>query len=343
MAVIRWVVGALARTLLVVWVTATVVFFALRAGGRDPLEAILGGPGSQAGPEAVAAATSEYGLADPLVVQYLTQLGRVLRLDLGTSYSRRVPVSDLLDDALPPTLVLAASALVLAWVLALVVALAAVRARGPVGRACAAALRGLEVVATVTPHFWLGAMLIAVVAAGLGWLPATSTPGSLAGLVLPTLTLAVPLAGFLGQLMRDGLEEAERSPFATTSRARGSSPAGVFGRHTLRHASLPVVALSGWAFGSLLSGAVVVEVLFGRPGLGRLLVDATLVGDVPVVVGAVVLVALMYVVIVTLTDLLERVLDPRTATRRATTTASASSSRPGTPSDPRPSEPVVLS
>lgn len=311
MTVLRLVLGALGRAALVVWVTATVVFLALRGGGRDPLEAILGGPGSQAGPEAVAAARTEYGLDDPVVLQYLDQLRRVATLDLGTSFSRRVPVADLLRDAFPSTVVLAATSLVLAWALALVVALVAVGARGPVGRAVAGALRGLEVVATVTPHFWLGAVLIAVVAAGLGWLPATSTPGQPAGLVLPSITLAVPLAGFLGQLMRDGLEEAGTAPFTTSARARGASPARVFTRHTLRHASLPVLALSGWAVGSLLSGAVVVELLFGRPGLGRLLVDATLVGDVPVVIGAVVLVALLYVVVVTVTDLLERVLDPR--------------------------------
>jgi len=333
MTLVRLLLGALGRAALVVWVTATVVFFALRAGGRDPLEAVLGGPGSQAGPEAVAAARTEYGLDDPVVLQYLAQLRRVATFDLGTSFSRRVPVADLLRDAFPSTVVLAATSLVLAWALALVVALVAVGARGPLGRAVAAVLRGLEVVATVTPHFWLGAVLIAVVAAGLGWLPATSTPGQPAGLVLPSITLAVPLAGFLGQLMRDGLEEAGTAPFTTSARARGASPARVFARHTLRHASLPVLALSGWAVGSLLSGAVVVELLFGRPGLGRLLVDATLVGDVPVVIGAVVLVALLYVVVVTVTDLLERALDPRLRRPRA---------RVASPAD-APAEPVALS
>lgn len=310
---LRWLLAVLARAALVVWVTATVVFFALRAGGGDPVEAILGGPGSQAGPEAVAAARAEYGLDQPLFVQYLNQLWRVLTLDLGTSFSRRVPVRELLGAAIPPTFILATLSLLLAWLLALAVALASVRAQGRIAQAAAQILRGAEVVATVTPHFWLGAVLIAVFAAGLGWLPATSSLGSVPGLVLPAVTLAVPLAGFLGQLMRDGLEEAEQAPFATTSRARGSSTTRVFSRHTLRHASLPVIALSGWAFGSLLSGAVVVEVLFGRPGLGRLLVDATLVRDVPVVIGAVVLVALVYVVITAITDLVERVLDPRTA------------------------------
>jgi peptide/nickel transport system permease protein len=161
------------------------------------------------------------------------------------------------------------------------------------------------------PHFWFGALLIVVFSTGLGWLPATSSGTDPAGLVLPTITLAVPVAGFLGQLMRDSLEEATAAPFATSARARGSGPVRVLWRHTLRHAVLPAVSLSGWAFGSLLSGAVVVETLFGRPGLGRLLLDATTSRDVPVVVGAVVVVALAYVLVVLLADVAERVLDPR--------------------------------
>jgi peptide/nickel transport system permease protein len=308
---LRWALARIGSALLVAWVVATVVFFALRAAGGDPTEAILGGPGSQAGPEAVAAARAEYGLDRPLVVQYLTQLWRVLTFDLGDSYARRVPVGDLLAEQLPGTFLLAVLALVLAWVLALAVATAAVGARGPVGRACAALLRGVEVVAAVVPHFWLGAVLILVFSTTLGWFPATSSGSDPAGLVLPTVTLAVPVAGFLGQLIRDAVLEAETAPFAVTARARGGSAVGVLWRHSLRHGVLPAVALSGWAFGSLLSGAVVVETLFGRPGLGRLLLDATLSRDVPVVIGAVLVVALAYVVVMLVVDLLERVLDPR--------------------------------
>ncbi|WP_448059851.1 ABC transporter permease [Cellulomonas hominis] len=308
---LRWLVGRLAGAVLVAWIVATVVFFALRAAGGDPTEAILGGPGSQAGPDAVDRARADYGLDRPLVVQYLVQLRRVATLDLGDSYARKVPVSELLGAQLPATLLLAALSLVLAWVLALAVAAFAVRARGPLGRVCAAVLRGGEVVATVMPHFWLGAVLIVVFASTLGWFPATSVGADPAGLVLPTATLAVPVAGFLGQLMRDSLEEATAAPFATTARARGASPSRLLWRHTLRHAVLPAVALSGWAFGSLLSGAVVVETLFGRPGLGRLLLDATTSRDVPVVVGAVVVVAVGYVLVMAVVDLAERLLDPR--------------------------------
>lgn len=311
MSVLRWLAGRLAAAALVAWVVATLVFFALRAAGGDPSEAILGGPGSQASEESMARVREEYALDQPLLVQYLLQLGRTVSFQLGDSYARRRPVSELIGDQIGGTLVLAALGLLLAWVLALAVATAAALARGRVGRWAVGLLRGAEVVASVMPHFWLGAVLIAVFAGGLGWLPATSGDNSLAALLLPSLTLAVPVAGFLGQVMRDGLEEAHTAPFATTSRTRGASEGRVLWRHSLRHAALPAIALSGWAFGSLLSGAVVVETLFGRPGLGRLLIDATHSRDVPLVIGVVLVIALGYVVVMSVADVLERVVDPR--------------------------------
>ncbi|MCK6211059.1 ABC transporter permease [Georgenia sp. EYE_87] len=311
MTVLRWLLGRLAAAALVAWVVATVVFFALRAAGGDPSEAILGGPGSQAGEEAMARVRAEYALDEPLVVQYLLQLARTVTFQLGDSYARRRPVAELVGDQLGGTLALAALGLLLAWAIALAVATAAVRARGPVARRAVGLLRAGEVVASVTPHFWLGAVLIAVFAGGAGWLPATSGDNSLRSLLLPAITLAVPVAGFLGQVMRDGLEEAHTAPFATTARTRGASEGWVLWRHSLRHAALPAIALSGWAFGSLLSGAVVVETLFGRPGLGRLLVDATHSRDVPLVIGVVLVIALGYVLVTTVADVLERVVDPR--------------------------------
>lgn len=310
MTVLRWLLGRLAAAALVAWVVATGVFFALRAAGGDPSEAILGGPGSQASPEAMAQVREEYGLDEPLLVQYLLQLWRTVTFQLGDSYARRQPVAELIGDQLWGTLALAGLSLLLAWVLALVVASLAAR-WGDRVRPAVALLRGGEVVASVMPHFWLGAVLIAIFAGGLGWLPATSSDSSLRSLALPAITLAVPVAGFLGQVMRDSLEEAHRSPFATTSRARGAGEQWVLWRHSLRHAALPAISLSGWAFGSLLSGAVVVETLFGRPGLGRLLIEATHARDVPLVIGVVLVIALGYVLVMSVADLLERLVDPR--------------------------------
>ncbi|MER7796142.1 ABC transporter permease [Microbacterium sp. NPDC096154] len=315
-SVLAWTARRIGSALLVVWIVATVVFFALRASG-DPLEAILGGPGSQAGPEAVARARETYGLDQPLVVQYLTQLWRVATLQLGDSYARHQPVADLIGAQLPGTLLLAALALLLAWALTLTGAAIAAWAQSGDGwrararRAVQGALQGLELVATVMPQFWLGAVLILAFASSLGVLPATSAGNDPASLILPVVTLAVPIAGFLAQLSRDALREADRAPFAVTARSRGAGETRVLLHHTLRHASLPALSLSGWALGNLLSGAVVVESLFARPGLGRLLLDAAMSRDVPVVIGAVIVVALLYVVVVTVVDAVELLIDPR--------------------------------
>lgn len=306
--VVRAVIRRLLSAALVVWATATIVFFALRAAG-DPLEAIMGGPGSQASAEATAQARAEYGLDRSIFVQYFLQLWRIATLDFGDSYARKQPVTDLLTAHVPPTLVLASLSFVLAWALALVSVVIAVNARGRFGGAIRAVLTAIETIASVTPQFFLGALLILAFAMTWKVLPATGTgPG---GLVLPTVTLAVPVAGYLAHVLYGPLTEATNSPFATTARARGASETRVLFSHTLRHAALPAIALSGWAYGSLLSGAVVVEVLFARPGLGRLLQEAATVRDVPVVVGAVVVIALFYVAVMILADLAEWIVRPR--------------------------------
>lgn len=326
----RAVAGRIGAALLVVWLTATVVFFALRLSG-DPLEAIRGGPGSQAGPEAVAQARAAYGLDQPLVVQYLTQLWRTATLQFGDSYARKQPVADLLAANLPPTVLIATLALLLAWGLAVAGALIGAVGRGRLGRAVRAVLSGVETVASVTPQFFIGALLILVFASGLAILPATSAGSAPAGLVLPVVTLAIPIAGYLAHILHASLAEADRAPFATTARTRGASEPRVLLRHTLRHAALPGIALSGWAYGSLLSGAVVVEALFARQGLGRMLLEAAAVRDVPVVVGAVVAIALMYVVIMLASDLLEQVVDPRLRRAGATRAAESRGASTGIP------------
>ncbi|HEV6953953.1 MAG TPA: ABC transporter permease [Promicromonospora sp.] len=291
----------------VLWAAATVTFFALRLIPGDPAEAILGGPGSQAGPEALEQVRREYGLDRPLVAQYLAYLGRLLTGDLGQSYSLHEPVATAIAEQLGATLTLAVTALVVAWALAC--GLAAWSVRG--GRVAWAVGSGLELVAAAVPHFWLATVLILFFSTTLGVLPPVSVPGP-AGVVLPALTLAVPLAGFLGQVMRESLLSAMESPFVTTARARGESEVRIFWRHTLRHAAIPAVGLSGWAFGSLISGAVVVEAVFARQGLGRTLLSAVQLRDVTLVTGIVLVVALAYTLMTLLTDVADRLVDPRT-------------------------------
>jgi peptide/nickel transport system permease protein len=197
-------------------------------------------------------------------------------------------------------------ALIASWLIAVVVTLlTAHRSRG-----VAALGSGLETLLAALPQYWLGIVLLVVFAFTLHWLPVVGDGGP-EGLVLPTLTLALPLAGFLGQVTRDEFSSAMEQPFAVSARARGMSDLAVRWRHALRHAVLPGLTLSGWALGSLFSTAVIVEAVFVRPGLGRVLVDAVKSQDMPVVVGVTLFVAAVYVLANLLVNLAFGRIDPR--------------------------------
>lgn len=289
---------------------ATLAFVSLQFIPGDPAEAALGGPGSQASQAALDAARAEFGLDRPLLVQYADFLWRLLRGDLGVSYAQRIPVSEVLANAIGPTLLLTAAALALAWVLALASVVVA-SGRSRVARGVALAL---DLVAAAMPNFWLASLLVLLFASTLGWLPAVST-GGVEGLVLPALALAIPTGGFIAQVCRAGVDDARDAPFIESARARGETELGVRLRHILRHGVVPGLNLTAWALGSLLGGAAVIEVIFARPGLGRTLVGAVVARDIPVVLGVVLFAALAYVVVALVTDLVIARVDPRTEAR----------------------------
>ncbi len=301
-----WGLGRLAGGIGVLWAVATIVFVAIRLIPGDPALAILGGPGSQASAAAVDQVRHEYGLDRPLLVQYAVFLGRLATGQLGDSYAFRTPVATLLAQELPVTLTLAVAGLVVAWALALVAAWWSTQR----GRVAAGITGAITVTASVVPHFWLGSVLIVVFATALGWAPAVSD-GTVRGWVLPVVTVAVPVAGYLAETVRDGIVDAQRSAFALAARGRGEHRLGVFLRHSLRHAALPGLALSAWAFGSLVSGAVVVESVFALPGIGRALVTAVTQRDMPLVAGIALVSAAAYVVVLAVADLAERAVDRR--------------------------------
>lgn len=304
----RWLLVRLGGAVFVLWAVATLTFFAIRLIPGDPAEAVLGGPGSQASQETLDQVRRDYGLDLPLVVQYFNALGRLLTGDLGTSYALKLPVADLLSAQLGGTLLLALTALAVAWLCALGLSLWSTGG----GRIAASLGQGIELTSAALPHFWLATVLITLFSTALGWLPPVST-GGVAGLVLPVVTLAIPLAGFLAQVMRETLLDTLDAPFIVSARARGESERGIRLRHALRHASLPAISLSGWALGYLISGAVVVETIFARPGLGRTLLQAVTLRDVPVVTGVVLLVAVVYILMTIVTDAASRLADPRLA------------------------------
>ncbi len=302
-AALSRVAGAAAVMLIV----ATLAFAALQLIPGDPAEAALGGPGSQASAEALAAARAEFGLDRPIFVQYLDFLWRLVRGDLGVSYSQRIPVADVLQHAIGPTLALASLSLAIAWAIALVSVFIA-SGNSKVARATTTVL---DLVAASMPNFWLASLLVLLFTGVLGWLPAVST-GGVSGIILPALALAIPTSGFLAQVCRAGVENARSAPFIESARARGETEIGVRLRHIIRHGIVPGLNMTAWALGSLLGGAAVIEVIFARPGLGRTLVNAVTVRDIPVVLGVVLFAALAYVAVTLVTDLTIAKVDPRT-------------------------------
>ncbi|MFG1480056.1 ABC transporter permease [Xanthobacter sp. V4C-4] len=307
--------GRLARAALsavaVVWVAASFTFLvqALLPGDRAViLINIVAGTITNPTPEQIAAVNAQYGFDAPLYVQYLRYIGGLAVGDLGMSYLQHKPVLEVIGAQVLPTVVLALSALATAWMIAIALTLAAAGRPGFASRLAT----GAQILLATAPPYWLGTLLLVLFAVKLGLFPVEGR-NSLAGLVLPTLSLALPLAGFIGQAIQDEFARVLEQPFVTSARTRGMSDLGVRLGHVLRHAVLPGISLSGWAVGKLLSGAVLVEAVFARQGIGGILVNATSARDVPVVSGIVVLSAAAYVIINMGVDAIYRLVDRRIA------------------------------
>lgn len=292
----------LATGLVVLWAAATAAYLALLAAPGDTVDSIIG-EGADT-PLIRSQIIREWNLDRPALVQYLDYLWRAAQGDLGRSYLLQRPVRDVIADQIGPTLTLAVTAAGLGIVLALVLA---VTTRRPWARRVSSTT---ELVLVSTPSFLIGIVLLSVFSFSLGWFPVSGDQG-VAALVLPAVTLALPVAGVLTQVLRDGLDRALDEPFVVTARARGLGERAVLVRHALRHALLPVITLIGWLFGVLLGGAVIIETVFGRPGLGQVTLQAVTSEDLPVVLAVVVFSAFVYVVINTLADLAYLVIDPR--------------------------------
>ncbi|AGB39446.1 nickel ABC transporter permease [Natronococcus occultus] len=255
----------------------------------------------------IAAFEAEQGLDSPFPVQYADWLTDVLRGDLGTSYYSDTAVSSLIVEALPATLELAAAAMVVALVLAVPAGIASAVHPGS-GVDVASQLGAL--IGVSMPNFWLGYLLILVFALVLGVLPVAGA-GSPAQLVLPAITLGTGMAAVLTRLIRTSMLEVLDEAYVDTARSKGLCERIVVYKHALRNALLPVVTIVGLQFGSLLNGAVVVEIVFQRPGLGMVLVDAVFDRDYPVVQGIALVTAVVFVGSNLLVDLAYRYLDPR--------------------------------
>ncbi|MDR6494687.1 ABC transporter permease [Paraburkholderia sp. 22099] len=298
----------IATGLLVLWAAVSLSFAAVQLAPGDIVSLLIGEQVST--PAIEAAIRQEWGLDEPLYLRYLHYLWRVLHGNFGRSYILNTDVAALVSSQLRPTLKLTGCALVVTIVFA--VGLAVLTAGRRWGGRLAS---GIELVLASTPSFWLGIVLLFIFSFTLRLFPVAGDRG-FASLVLPAVSLGLAQGAVVGQVLRHGLTRALDEPFALTVRSWGVSGSALRFRHALRHAALPAVTLAGWLFGGLLSGAVITEQVFGRPGLGKITVDAVLAKDMPVILAIAIFSALIYVVLSTVVDLLYLLIDPRLRERR---------------------------
>lgn len=282
----------------------TLVFVVLHVLPSDPALLISEGSASKSQLESL---RHEYGLDRPLWRQYADDLGALARGRLGRSIRYGEPVSRLIGKFLPATLELALVGLGIAVVLGVALGtLAALRPHGWVDNlSTIAALSGVSI-----PSFWLGLMLIFVFSLWLGWLPVT-TGSTWQRLVMPAVTLGLYSTGVISRLARSSLVQTLHQEFVVTARAKGLPPRSVILRHALRNSLIPVVTIVGVELGNLLSGTVVVETVFARPGLGRLIVESITYRDYPTLQSTLLVAACGYVLANMLVDLSYGYLDPR--------------------------------
>lgn len=306
-----YVLRRLAQAVVVLWAAFTVTFVILYLLPSDPVSIMLaggqGGEQTDLDPAQVAALRARYGLDQPLVVQYGRALWNALHLDFGTSIANGAPVTTLIGDALPQTVRLAVAALAIALVVGVGIALASTWTRS---RRLAGLLLSLPPLGVALPTFWVGLLLVQFLSFRFPVFPALGNEGP-ESLVLPAVTLAIPVSAQIAQVLARGLRHSLSEPYVETARAKGASRARVHLRHALRNASVPALTMAGVITGGLLAGAVVTETVFSRVGIGRLTVSAVNSQDIPLVQGLVLLAAAVFVTVNLLVDLLYPVVDPR--------------------------------
>jgi len=283
---------------------STLVFLLLHLVPGDPAVSMLG---EGASPDEVMALRDRLGLNAPLGEQYVRFLGSAVQGDLGQSFRYATPVTSEILSRVPATLTLALASMVVAVGTALPLGILAAVWRGG---AIDLGGMGAALVGVSVPNFWLGPLLALVFAVELGWFPVSGS-GSLAHLVLPSLTLGTGLAAILARMTRTSVIEELRELYVQAARARGVSPARAVLVHAFRNSLIPVVTLIGLQFGAVLTGAIITETIFAWPGVGRLLIQAIEFRDYPLVQGCILFIAVVYTGMNLLTDVVYAVLDPR--------------------------------
>ena len=303
----RYLTVRFGQALIVLWAAFTLSFVLLQALPGDAILIKFQNPDLGLSADQIAQLRLSYGADTPVLTQYVHAVVSLLHGDFGLSVQTGVPVSELLRENLPSTLLLALLGLIVATILAFV--LAALSFLSPFS-GLRAALQSLPSLFISVPTFWLGIVLIQIFSFQLGWIPVIN-PGPWQGLILPTLTLALPISAPLAQILMRSIDQVQTQPFVAVARAKGASRAGVLWRHVLGNALLPTLTVAGLLLGELIAGALITETVFGRSGLGQLTQEAVNTQDSSVLQAIVVISASAFLVINLAIDLLYPLLDPR--------------------------------
>ncbi|OPX10022.1 ABC transporter permease [Gordonia sp. i37] len=300
----RYILRRLGQSLLTVFLTLTTVFVLIRMAPGDPAYSIAGPLATSAD---LAKIRTDLGLDQSIFVQYWRYLEGVVHLDLGESYSFQAPALDVVLNRLPYTITLAISAILLTTVVSVPLGIWMAR-RADTRRELAA--NAVTIAGQSMPDFWTGLMLITFFAVLIPVLPAAGFT-TWSSLILPTITIAVMQIALIARMVRREMVGAFNSPYVVVGRSRGVSERELIWRYSLRNSAIPVVTALGTRFASMLNGVVVVEVVFGWPGVGSLVVRALETRDYPLIQATVLVTAVLAILVQLLVDLCYPLLDPR--------------------------------
>lgn len=302
-----YLINRLAQTLLSLWLIVTVLFIALRLTG-DPATQMAG---ADASVEQIEAIRRSMGLDRPILLQYAVFLrDLVTQGSFGLSYRRHTPVEDIIAEAFPYTLVLAVGGMAVVILLSIPAGIVSALKRNTWVDTTTV---GVSAVLQSIPGFWLGLIMIMVFAVTLQWLPSGGSSTWLA-IIMPVVAMSIDEVARLMRLVRSSLLDVVRQDYIRTARAKGLPESTVIYRHALRNSLIPPVTFAGLQWARMLAGAVVVERVFSWPGIGQLLLDGLSMRDYPLVMGSVFYIALMFILVNFLVDLIYAVLDPRIKT-----------------------------
>ena len=297
---------------IVLALVVTVVFIIVRVTPGDPAAVMLG---ADATPQDIAQLRAKMGLDAPLLVQYAQFVLGLFKGDLGQSIFLNQPVTQALAARAEPTFFLTLFSILIATAIALPVGIISAVKRGTIFDQVVVVL---TMVAASVPSFWLGLMLIQILAVGQGWFPAsgyggpdTDFPERLHHLILPAITLGVVNSAMITRFTRAAMLDVLGDDYVRTARAKGASEGRVILKHALKNAMIPIITVIGLSVAMLVAGAVVTETVFGLPGVGNLVVSAVLRRDYPVIQGALLVVTAIYVLINFIVDMLYILVDPR--------------------------------